>query len=102
MPTAIFKAEHLEGLVLVHSEHCIEARIGEEVVMMDAEQGFCFGLDTTGSFIWEQLKTPISVPALIQSCSDHFDAPEGTIEEDVKQLLLELLAKKLIISSVFE
>jgi hypothetical protein len=85
-----------DGSLLVHSERCLEAEVGGQVVMMDTDRGFCYGLDATGSFIWEQLKTPTTLASLVQLCSEQFDAPAEQIESDIKDLLNELLEKQLI------
>jgi hypothetical protein len=64
--------------------------------MMDTDQGSCFGLDETGSFLWEHLTAPITVSTLVELCHERFDAPEGQIEADVPELLSQLLEKQLL------
>jgi hypothetical protein len=96
MPTSNSPATLRNETILVSSDKCIEACVGGEVVIMDADNGFCFGLDATGSYVWEQLKAPITVHALVQRCRDRFDAVDGQIEADVVELLSQLLEKKLL------
>jgi hypothetical protein len=85
-----------DATLLVHSDRCLEAEISGQVVMMDTDRGFCYGLDDTGSFVWEQLKTPISLAVLVERCGERFDASAELIKADVTDLLNELLQKQLL------
>jgi hypothetical protein len=96
MPTSNSLTMLRDETILVSSKRCIEANVGGEVVIMDADNGFCFGLDATGSYVWEQLKAPITVCSLVERCRDRFEAADGQIEADVVELLSQLLEKKLI------
>lgn len=74
----------------------IESRLGEETVMLHLGKAVYFGLDATGTIVWERLRhgdTPEAIFAYLRSAFS--DAPV-CVEADVTTFLTELLQKDLI------
>ena len=70
--------------------------VNDEVVLMSMERNRCYGLGITGSQIWRTLSSPIRVSEVIAHLTEIYEAPSGTIEEDVLRTLAELYEEGLI------
>ncbi len=77
----------------------LATEIEGELVMMDVKSGNYYNLDRIGAAIWRQLENPIGFEALCQDLHRHYDAPLGSIRQDVAALLSELLTHKLVTTS---
>ncbi len=82
--------------IIVRSTKPVETMVGSEVVLMSLASGQCFGLGETGSEVWRRLAVPQSIQQLASSLSTEYDAPVGTIEEDVAELVEKLESLDLI------
>jgi len=58
--------------------------------MMSVENGKYYGLDDTGSRIWELIERPVRVSDLIDRLLERFDVDRETCEKDVLKFLSEL------------
>jgi hypothetical protein len=76
--------------VLVRSTEPLVATIDDEIVMLDARQGCYFGLDRSGSAIWELLETPRSVTDLCARLVERFEVDPETCRSEVIFFLYEL------------
>ena len=85
-----------ESAAIVRSTAPVETTVGLEVVLMTLETGECMGLGETGSDVWRLLATPTRLPELVAALREEYQAPEGVIEADVRELLEEMLRRKLI------
>lgn len=66
-------------------------------VLLDLQQGICFGLTPVGMKIWELLKANKSLGQICDHlCSEYADANRDCIAEDTTQFVRELLANRLI------
>jgi len=78
-----------------HAE-IIQSKIGDEVVMLDMASGFYFGLNSVASVIWQKLEKGISFDALIGQLMEEFQVERALCEQDTKELIDQLLEKKII------
>jgi hypothetical protein len=74
----------------------IEAEIDGEVVAMNLETGFCYGLNRIGSRIWQILSDAVSVSSLCTQLCAEYDVEQETCEQQVLSLLEELIAENLV------
>ncbi len=74
----------------------VETTVGSEIVLMSLESGNCFGLGETGSDVWRLLAEPSTVSTLVTHLRETYDAPPGTIESDVAELLQTLHGMNLV------
>jgi hypothetical protein len=71
----------------------LTAKVGDELVMMNAANGQHIGLTETGARIWELIETPQSFAALCGVLAEEFDAPEDLIAGDAGAFLRRLAEK---------
>jgi hypothetical protein len=64
--------------------------IDDEKVMMSVEKGQYYGLDPIGSRVWELIKKPIKVSALIDALLLKYDVEREVCERDVLAFLEDL------------
>lgn len=74
----------------------IHSKIGDEVVMMDMDSGFYFGLNTIGSAIWDKLASPITAHELIDLLMKEFSVERIVCESDTHEFLNQLLERGII------
>jgi hypothetical protein len=80
----------------IHNKEIIQSKIGEEVVMLDMESGFYFGLNSVASVIWKMMEQEISFDLMIERLMGTFNVERSLCESDTKELIDQLLEKKII------
>jgi hypothetical protein len=80
----------------IQNKAIVQSKIGEEVVMLDMDSGFYFGLNSVASVIWGMLANEIGFEALIDHLMTQFDVERPLCETDTKELLDQLLEKNII------
>lgn len=68
----------------------ISARVGDEIVMMSAEQGKYVGLNDVGARIWELIDEPRSVESLCAQLVEEFDVTDETCRAEVADFVDKL------------
>ncbi len=69
----------------------LAARVGDELVMMSAEQGSYIGLNEVGARIWEMLETPQDLNAMCSTLHSEFDVAPEVCRSEVESFLNELV-----------
>ena len=80
----------------IQNKAIVQSKIGEEVVMLDMDSGFYFGLNSVASVIWGLLANEISFEALIDQLMAQFDVERSLCEADTKELLDQMVEKNII------
>ena len=80
----------------IQNKEVIQSRIGDEVVMLDVESGYYFGLNSVASVIWDMMKKKIELNTLVENLMKDFDVDKATCELDTLELLEEMKGKKII------
>ena len=80
----------------IQNKKIIQSAIGDEVVMMDLDSGFYFGINTVGSDIWRRLVEPISIEELLNQLLREYNIDKSTLEMDTIEFFNQLLEKNLI------
>jgi hypothetical protein len=80
----------------VQNKEVIQSKIGDEVVMLDIESGFYFGMNSVGSEIWSHLSEPITIDDLINKLMERFDIDRATCEKDTIEFMNQLFEKNII------
>ncbi|MFV0294883.1 MAG: PqqD family protein [Hyphomicrobiaceae bacterium] len=70
--------------------------VGEEAVLLDAEQGLYFGLDGVGARIWQLIAEGRDVSGMVSAIVSDFDVAHDIAMRDVAAFVDELLEKGLI------
>jgi hypothetical protein len=80
----------------IQNKAIVQSKIGEEVVMLDMDSGFYFGLNSVASVIWGLLANEISFEALIDQLMVQFEVDRSLCEADTKELLDQMMEKNII------
>ena len=80
----------------IQNKKIIQSKIGEEVVMMDMDSGFYFGLNSVASAIWSKLENEITLDALVEEMLKDYAVEKMLCEHDTKELLEQLREKNII------
>jgi hypothetical protein len=80
----------------VQNKSVIQSQIGDEIVMLDVDSGFYFGLNSVGSIIWSYLKEPISHQELIEKLTAKYEVDKGTCGKETEDFLNQLLEKNIV------
>lgn len=80
----------------IQNKAIVQSKMGEEVVMLDMDSGFYFGLNSVASVIWGMMANEIGFEALIDQLMTQFDVERFLCEADTKELLDQLLEKNII------
>lgn len=83
---------HIElATVVQRSEAMLFNNIGDEVVMMDIEQGAYYGLEKVAARIWALTEQPASVAALCSRLTDEYEVAPETCRQEVTTFLGDLI-----------
>jgi hypothetical protein len=80
----------------IQNKTIVQSKIGEEVVMLDMESGFYFGLNSVASVIWGMLAEEIGFEKLIDQLIAQFEVERSICEADTQELLDQMLEKNII------
>jgi hypothetical protein len=80
----------------IQNKAIVQSQIGEEVVMLDMESGFYFGLNSVASVIWGLLADEIGFEKLIDQLMAQFNVERSVCEADTQELLDQMLEKNII------
>jgi hypothetical protein len=97
------KVSHISPLspttMVVRSDCLIEAEIENEIVALSIEKGTCYGLNLVGSRIWRLLGDPIRIIDICEKLLAEYKVEPSTCKSQVLDLLEELRAEGLIITT---
>lgn len=68
----------------------------QEVVFLDLQAEYYYGLDEIGTRMWQVLTTSSSIEAAHQQLLTEFDVPEELLRSDTLKLIEKLLDKGLL------
>ncbi|WP_326881861.1 PqqD family protein [Aliidongia sp.] len=80
------------------AETAIFSQIADDGVVLDINGGKYYSLSRTASFLWACFLKDGSVEEAIDRLVDTFDIDRATAENDVRELVEDLLAKKLLVA----
>lgn len=80
----------------IQSKQVVQSKIDNEVVMMDIESGFYFGLNSVASIIWELLKDGKTVDELADYLITAYDVSREQCLEETHILIKKMLDLKVI------
>jgi hypothetical protein len=80
----------------IQSKQIVQSRIDNEVVMMDIESGFYFGLNSVASVIWEKLTTAQTVSELVDHLITEYEVNYEQCLAETNALIKKMLELKVI------
>lgn len=78
------------------SEEAMSQEVNGETVILDLKSEQYFGLDETGTRIWQLLNECRGLQEIFDTMMEEYDVEEGQLETDIKNLLAEMVANGLI------
>ena len=88
----------LEDAVQVN-EDAVFRELDGEAVILNLETGIYFGLNETGTRIWNLIVEHGSLQSVLDVMAEEYDAPRTSLENDVLQLAAKLCEKGLVSAS---
>lgn len=82
--------------VISRSETLLSNNLGDDVVMMDIEQGAYYGLEEVAARIWELTEKPVSVASICETLTAEYDVPKQKCEQEVEKFLDDLLNRNVV------
>ncbi|OMP79439.1 MULTISPECIES: PqqD family protein [unclassified Chitinophaga] len=79
-----------EDIIRRNDENFMISHLGDEVVLMDIQQGHYININPVGSVIWEKLAAPVTIKDLIKSLVEEFDISTAQCEGDTLKFLQKL------------
>jgi hypothetical protein len=80
----------------IQNKKVIQSRIGDEVVMLDMDSGFYFGLNSVASIIWGKLEKPKSFEEVVNELLEEYNIDRQTCENDTRAFLDQLFQKNIV------
>jgi hypothetical protein len=77
--------------LFVRSPGALAAEVDGEVVALDVAKGVCYGLNRTGSRVWDLLAEPTSARAICGALAALYDVEPARCEREVLTLLDQLI-----------
>ncbi|MCM2326662.1 MAG: PqqD family protein [Lysobacter sp.] len=77
-------------------ESQVSSRLGQEVAILELDRGLYFGLNSTGTRIWELLAEPVTVRDIHSAIVSEFEVDGEVASRDVLDLLEKLREAGLI------
>ncbi len=68
----------------------VSSRLGDEVAILELDQGVYFGLNNTGAFLWNLMQEPVRVNEMHAALVEEFEVDVDTAEKDLLRVLGEL------------
>jgi len=78
------------------NEGVVTGRVGEEMVMLDMEQGKYFGLNEVATMIWELLKDPLTAEELTAALTEEYEVNEEECRQEVEEWIGEMERRGLV------
>ena len=78
------------------ADHQIGAEVDEEVVLMNLNRGYYYGLGEVGTVIWRLLEQPCSIGELCDRLQSDFEVDRITCENDVIEFIDKTLDEGLV------
>jgi len=83
------KALGPDSVVRVSSNQ-VYSRLGDEVAILELDQGVYYGLNDTGSFLWNLMQKPVRVNEMRAALVEEFDVDADTAGKDLLRVLGDL------------
>ena len=81
---------------LAWSGQAISSSVGGDVVALDIEKGICFGLNATGSRVWEMLASDLCGREICSRLMQDYRVEPATCEREVLELIRALVSEGLV------
>ena len=81
----------------IQNRQVVQSKIGEEVVMLDMESGFYFGLNSVASVIWNMMQNAVTVEEIVDQLMAEYSVQKSQCLAESQELIGRMLEHKIII-----
>jgi hypothetical protein len=81
---------------IVAASDVLATEFGDEVVILNLRDGVYYGLEDVGTRVWQLLQQPVSVLTIREAIVAEFDVESARCERDIRLLLTDLVARRLV------
>lgn len=74
----------------------MSTEVGDDVVALQAERGFAFGMEEVTASVWKLLEQPRDLDGLVADLTAEYDVDENQCREEVGALLERMTAEGLV------
>ena len=85
-----------ETTLIVKNDQLLASQIGQEAVMMCAETGKYYGLNETGTCIWNLLAAPTTYGDLCRKLASSFGISEEQCTVDITPFIYKMVEERII------
>lgn len=78
------------------SPQALSADVGDDVVALQAERGFAYGMEGVTAAVWQRLEQPTSLDEFVAALGEEYEVSAEQCRSEVAGLLDQLLAEGLI------
>lgn len=82
--------------VVVSTPRLVAADVGEEVVILNMEDGLYFGLEDVSARIWKLLQEPVAVREIERVLLEEYDVEPERCHDEVLRLIADLVEQNLV------
>ena len=82
--------------VIHRSDALLSNNLGDDIVMMDIEQGSYYGLENVAARIWELTEEPVSFGSLCERLTGEYDISPEQCRQEVNTFLDDLLKRNIV------
>lgn len=84
--------------LIARNKGVLANKVGDEVVMMDMEKGKYFGVNKTGSYIWQLLEQPATIGELCDRLVADFGISKEQCTNELKPFIEQMQKENIIIT----
>ena len=82
--------------IIRRSDALLSTNLGDDVVMMDIEQGAYYGLEAVAARIWALTEQPVSVGTLCERLVTEYQIAPAQCQEEVLAFVNELMGRQIV------
>lgn len=86
-----------ETIVRRNERNFLVSRVGEEVVLMDIQNGQYIGLNAVGSAIWEKLEQPVAIHDVVHALTAEYAVSLQLCEQETLLFLQKMMQHRMLI-----
>ncbi len=86
----------LTGDAIVVAKDHVDARLGEEIVILGTQKSRYYGVDGVGARIWQLIQTPTTIADVQRAIVTEYDVSAERCAEDLATLIRHMLAEGLV------
>lgn len=85
-----------DDTIICRNEALLSNNLGDDVVMMDIEEGAYYGLEGVAARIWQLTENPVSVGSVCEVLIGEYDVSKEQCRQEVDKFLNDLLNQKIV------